>query len=609
MSDIIKLLPDAVANQIAAGEVIQRPASAVKELLENAVDSGADNIQLFVKDAGRTLIHVIDNGCGMSVTDARMSFERHATSKINEAKDLFAIRTLGFRGEALASIAAIAQVELKTKKQGDELGTCLLIEGSKVMDQSACTTADGTSIAVKNLFFNVPARRNFLKSDNSELRHITEEFLRIALVYPEIGFSLNANNKPIYQLKKAGLKERIVSIYGKNYKERLVPVEEESSIANIRGYIGKPEYARKTRGEQYFFINGRFIKHPYLHHSVEQAFQELLPSDTFPSYFIYMETDPDRIDINIHPTKTEVNFQDQQHMYAIMKAAIKQALGKFNITPAIDFDVEQSIQFRPPDKNAPLINPFDSSHTEYNPFDTKDSGYRKKPESGLEKTNREHWDKIFDFDENKNNDTEGMPEQNGLFPDVDKPVNRPGTFQYAGKYIVTSSSSGIMLIDQKSARERILYDRFIEQLSSGKMASQQELFPQQIIFPPSDAEIIREIKPELELLGFEMNELGKNTFVITGIPVVSLNKNIKELLEKILDNYKQNMLELDIDVRTNLAKSMAANMAHQGDKPMLGEEMEAMISQLFSSSVPETSPSGKKIISIIRSEEIEKLFK
>lgn len=609
MSDIIKLLPDAVANQIAAGEVIQRPASAVKELLENAVDSGADNIQLFVKDAGRTLIHVIDNGCGMSVTDARMSFERHATSKINEAKDLFAISTLGFRGEALASIAAISQVELKSKRAEDELGTCLMIEGSKVTDQSPCTTANGTSIAVKNLFFNVPARRNFLKSNNAELRHITEEFLRVALVNPEVGLSLHTNNKPIYQLKKSGLKERIVSIYGKNYKERLVPVEEESSIANIKGYIGKPEYARKTRGEQYFFINGRFIKHPYLHHSVEQAFQELLPSDTFPSYFIYMETDPDRIDINIHPTKTEVNFQDQQHMYAIMKAAIKQALGKFNITPAIDFDIEQSIQFRPPDKNTPLVNPFDSSHTDYNPFETKDTGFRKKEESELDKTNREHWNKIFDFGDNPTDKPDRNPEQDELFPTTEKPLNRPGTFQYAGRYIVTSSSSGIILIDQKSARERILYDRFMEQLSSGEIASQQELFPQQIIFPPSDAEIIRELKPELELLGFEMNELGKNTFVISGIPHASVNKNIKELLEKILDNYKQNMLELDIDVRANLAKSMAANMAHQGDKPLLGEEMEALISQLFSSSVPDTSPSGKKIITIIHSEEIEKLFK
>ncbi|MCD4725163.1 MAG: DNA mismatch repair endonuclease MutL, partial [Bacteroidales bacterium] len=316
MPDIIKLLPDSVANQIAAGEVIQRPSSAVKELLENAVDAGADNIQLVVKDAGRTLIQIIDNGCGMSVTDARMSFERHATSKINEAKDLFAIRTLGFRGEALASIAAISQLELKTKRLEDELGSCIRIEGSKVIDQSPCTTSAGTSIAVKNLFFNVPARRNFLKSNTSELRHITEEFLRIALVYTDITFSLQTNNKVIYQLKKSGIKERIVAIYGNNYRERLVPLELKSSISNVSGFIGKPEFARKTRGEQYFFVNGRFIKHPYLHHSVDNAFREILPADTYPSYFIYLETDPEKIDINIHPTKTEVNFQDQQHIYA-----------------------------------------------------------------------------------------------------------------------------------------------------------------------------------------------------------------------------------------------------------------------------------------------------
>jgi len=335
MPDIIKLLPDSVANQIAAGEVIQRPASAVKELLENAIDAGADNIQLIVKDAGRTLIQVIDNGCGMSVTDARMSFERHATSKITEARDLFAIRTLGFRGEALASIAAIAQVEMKTKRMEDELGTKIHVEGSKVIGQAQCTSSDGSNITVKNLFFNVPARRNFLKSNTVELRHITEEFLRLALVNTGADMSLQANNKPVYQLKKSGLKERIVAIYGKQYKERLVPLEEQSSIANISGFIGKPEFARKTRGEQYFFVNGRYIRHPYLHHSVEQAFQELLPADSHPSYFIYIETEADKIDINIHPTKTEVNFQDQQHIYAILKSAVRQALGKFNITPAM----------------------------------------------------------------------------------------------------------------------------------------------------------------------------------------------------------------------------------------------------------------------------------
>ena len=605
MPDIIKLLPDSVANQIAAGEVIQRPASAVKELLENAVDSGADEVQLIIKDAGRTLIQVIDNGCGMSVTDARMSFERHATSKISEAKDLFAIRTLGFRGEALASIAAIAQVELKSRRDDDELGTKIVIEGSKFTDQSPCSTAKGTSIAVKNLFFNVPARRNFLKSNNAELRHITEEFLRIAMVNTEVSFGMQANNNLIYQLKKSGLKERIIAIYGSNYKEKLVPVEQESTIANISGFIGKPEYARKTRGEQYFFVNNRFIKHAYLHHSIDQAYQELLPNDSYPSYFIYIETDPDRIDINIHPTKTEVNFQDQQHIYAILKSAVRQALGKFNISPAIDFDVEQSISFNPPGKDTPIKNPFDTKSSDYNPFDNTGTHPLKKPESEREKINKQNWEMLFDA-QTHDEPTKDLSDQTSMPMEGSQPGS--GTFQF-GKFIVTVSSSGIILIDQKRAHERVLYDRFMSQLESGVITSQQELFPQQINFPLSDAEIIRELKPELELLGFNINDLGKNNFVISGIPAGILNKNIKELLEKILDNYKKNLLDLNMDARSNLAKSMAMNMAVRPDKLMEKEEMEALISQLFSSSVPDTSPSGKMIIRVIGLEEIDKLFK
>lgn len=605
MPDIIKLLPDAVANQIAAGEVIQRPASAVKELLENAVDAGAGEVQLIVKDAGRTLIQVIDNGCGMSVTDARMSFERHATSKINEARDLFAIKTLGFRGEALASIAAISQVELKSKRMDDELGTKINIEGSRVIDQTPCTTANGTSIAVKNLFFNVPARRNFLKSNTAELRHITEEFLRVALVNTDVGFSLQANNKLIYQLKPSGLKERIVAIYGNNYKERLVPVEQKSSIANISGFVGKPEFARKTRGEQYFFVNGRFIRHAYLHHSIDQAYQEVLPADTFPSYFIYIDTDPDRIDINIHPTKTEVNFQDQQHIYAILKSAVRQALGKFNISPAIDFDVEQSIDFRPPGKSLPVINPFEKKETDFNPFAPTQQASYKKPESERERSNKENWEMLFNRQQKVYDDGNAQTEQD---LGVEQNQFGNGIFQFAGRYIITSTVSGIILIDQKRAHERVLYDRFMKQMASGKSASQQELFPQQISLPLSDAEIIRELKPDLELLGFTINDLGKNTFVISGIPSVPVNKDINELLEKILENYKKNLLELDEDLRSNLARAMAANFSMRNDKTLDKREMEALISQLFSSSMPETSPGGKKIIRRISRDEIEKLF-
>ncbi|MEN8224562.1 MAG: DNA mismatch repair endonuclease MutL [Bacteroidota bacterium] len=605
MPDIIKLLPDAVANQIAAGEVIQRPASAAKELLENAVDAGADDIQLIVKDAGRTLIQVIDNGCGMSVTDARMSFERHATSKINEAKDLFAIRTLGFRGEALASIAAIAQVELKSKRTEDELGTKLTVEGSKFVGQKPCTTASGTIISVKNLFFNVPARRNFLKSNTVELRHITDEFLRVAMVNPNVSFSLQANNKLVYQLKKSGLKERIVAIYGKNYKEKLIPLEQESSIANISGFIGKPEFARKTRGEQYFFVNKRFIKHPYLHHSIDQAYQELLPNDTYPSYFIYIDTDPERIDINIHPTKTEVNFQDQQHIYAILKSAVRQALGKFNVSPTIDFEQEQSISFRPHDGDIPIKNPFENQGSDYNPFDRQDAYPSKKPESEREKLNKQNWEMLFD---QKQDMEQGEESAQQASLSIEENSGSTGSFQF-GKYIVTAASSGMMLIEIKRAHERVLYDSFMSRMESRTSASQQELFPQQISFPHSEAEIVRELKPELELLGFNINDLGKNNFVVSGVPAGTVNTNIKELLEKILDNYKKNLLDLDQDVRSNLAKAMAVNMAVKPDKNFSTAEMEAMISQLFSSSVPETSPTGKVIIRILKQEDIEKLFK
>lgn len=600
MPDIIKLLPDSVANQIAAGEVIQRPASAVKELLENAIDAGADDIQVVVKDAGRTLVQVIDNGCGMSVTDARMSFERHATSKITEAKDLFAIRTLGFRGEALASIAAISQLEMKTKCTEDELGSCITIEGSKFIDQTPCTTANGTIISVKNLFFNVPARRNFLKSNTAELRHITEEFLRVALVYPEVSMSLQANNKYLYQLKKSGLKERLVGIYGKQYRERLVPVEQESSIANIKGFVGKPEFARKTRGEQYFFVNGRYIRHPYLHHSVDQAFQELLPSDTHPSYFIYIETDTDKIDINIHPTKTEVNFQDQQHIYAILKSSIRQALGKFNISPAIDFDVEQSIHFRPPDKSTPIRNPFEKEPGAYNPFES--SPPAKRPENGRERSNRENWEMLFDGGKS------GDEGQAIMFTHDSGDVQHASMFQFLGKYIITATKSGIMIIHQRRAHERILYERYMQQLEEGKSGSQQELFPQQITVSLSDAEIIRELRPQLEMLGFSFEDLGKNTFVITGIPVDTMNNSGKELLEKILDNYKKNLLDLSQDQRVILARAMAMNMAMKTPNQMSSEEMENLVSQLFSSSMPDTSPDGKKVISTMGEENINKLF-
>ncbi|MCK4287935.1 MAG: DNA mismatch repair endonuclease MutL, partial [Bacteroidales bacterium] len=399
MTDIIRLLPDSVANKIAAGEVIQRPASAAKELLENAIDSGASAIKLIVKDAGKTLIQVIDNGCGMSETDARMCFERHATSKIQKADDLFAIRTMGFRGEALASIAAISQIEIKTKRIEDELGTSIEIEGAEVKSQNADNCPNGTSIAVKNLFFNVPARRNFLKSNTAETRHIIEEFNRIALVNPQISFSMFHNNKQVFQLYPSTLKQRIIALFGNMYKQRLVPVEQKSDIVNISGFIGKPEFAKKTRGEQYFFANNRFIKHPYLNHSVNGAFKELLPADTYPAYFLYLEVDPKMIDVNIHPTKTEVNFQDDKLIYTILRAALKQSLGKYNITPTIDFDIEGSMKFSDFPKNKVVKDPSIKPNPDYNPFETGKKQIYDLTIDNRQRSNKDNWEKLFVSDE------------------------------------------------------------------------------------------------------------------------------------------------------------------------------------------------------------------
>ncbi len=395
MPDIIHLLPDSVANQIAAGEVIQRPASVVKELLENAVDSGADEIKLIIKDAGKNLIQVIDNGCGMSETDARLSFERHATSKITSAHDLFAIKTLGFRGEALASMAAIAQIEMKTKRMEDELGSAILIEGSLVKSQEPVACPNGTSISLKNLFFNIPARRKFLKSNSAELRHIIEEFQRITLVNPGIAFSFFNENRQLFMLPKSNLKQRIVALFGSAFNNRLVPVEQESDILSISGYISKPEFSRKTRGEQYFFTNGRFIRHPYLNHAVDSAFRELIPSDAFPVYFIYFKIDPKEIDINIHPTKTEINFQNNQVIYAFLSSAIKQALGRFNVVQSIDFDVEPSVQFKTADQDAPVKLPTIKVDPSFNPFDIPKAHH--SPATSAKK-HIQNWEKLYDQD-------------------------------------------------------------------------------------------------------------------------------------------------------------------------------------------------------------------
>lgn len=610
MPDIIKLLPDSVANQIAAGEVIQRPASAVKELLENAVDSGATNIKLIIKDSGKTLIQVIDNGCGMSVTDSRMAFEKHATSKIQNADDLFAIQTLGFRGEALASIAAISQVEVKTKKIEDELGTLIIIEGSEFKEQEVVQTANGTSISVKNLFFNVPARRNFLKTDQVETRHIIEEFTRISMVNPGIGFSMHHNGKALFQLLSSNLKQRIIGLFGNQFSQRLVPVEQATENVNIYGFIGKPEFARKTRGEQYFFANNRFIKHPYLHHSVAAAFQELLPNDAFPTYFLFIEVDPKSIDVNIHPTKTEVNFQDNKTLYAILRAAIRQSLGKYNITPSLDFDIDPAFDFQDPPKGKVIMPPSITIDPEYNPFE-------HKPKSSTPhfspKPNPSNWEALYADkianEKKQDNDIEGSDEDDlKLNLDLDNAQSYQKVFQFKKQYLVTIIASGIMMIDQNRAHERILYEKYLEYLENETQASQQELFPETISFSPGDFEIILEIKEEMQQLGFVMDNLAKNSIVFTGRPADLIDKNITESVERIIENYRKNLLDLNQNKKANLAQAMATGLAIKTGKSLQKEEQSALVDQLFACSVPEMSPSAKPIFKIIALDEIERMF-
>ncbi len=612
MADIIQLLPDSVANQIAAGEVILRPASAVKELLENAIDAGATEINLIAKDAGKTLIQVVDNGGGMSERDARMSFERHATSKIKQANDLFAIRTLGFRGEALASIAAIAQVEMRTRRHEDELGTLVEVEGSRVKNQAGCSCPAGTSIQVKNLFFNVPARRSFLKAESAELKHMVDEFFRVALIYNDIRFTFHHNQKLLYQCLPGNRKQRIVSLFGNAYNERLVPVEQTTDAISISGFIGKPEFARKSRGEQYFFVNGRYIRHPYLHHSIETAYRELIPTDSIPSYFIYIETDPGTIDINIHPTKTEVNFIDSKVIYAIIRSSVRQALGLNNLLDSIDFDVERSLDFAPHGSDQPIRNPFDRPPSNFNPFETSASSGGAQQSDKWKKPSITGWENLYD-----NNDfTVEKPSQNeGLFagpaiqPEGPDPDNPAQVFQLQNKYIISSIKSGLVVIDQQRAQERILYEQYLDRISMQQQVVQQELFPFQVSFSYADAELLEEISSELGAIGFQLNKLGKNTFVVSGTPSGFQDTDLQSFLEAFLQQYKQNMLELDLDKSTNLARSLAISLTARTGKKLFPEEMIHLIDQLFSCKVPDVTPDGNKVFTIISVEQIDQLLK
>ena len=606
MLDVIKLLPDSVANQIAAGEVIQRPASAVKELMENALDAGATQIDLVVKDAGKALIMVVDNGCGMSETDARLCFERHATSKISKAEDLFAIRTMGFRGEALASIAAIAQVELKTRRKEDEVGTKIVNEGSVVKEQSLVPMAPGTSFTIKNLFFNVPARRNFLKSPQAEMRHIVEEFTRVTLMNPEIGFSLVADGKELYHLYPGTLKQRIIGLFGSSYEEKLLPVNQDSERVRINGFIVKAEYAKKTRGEQYFFVNKRFIKHAYLHHAIENAFMEMIPKDSFPGYFLNIEVDPADIDINIHPTKTEVNFLDIKLVYAILHAAVRKAIGQHNLSPTIDFSetADMNSDFGEAVKaSRPLVMPDVPVDAMYNPFSQTAPNQEIKPKWNDFSQHRDKqsgdWRLLYGerMDINK-----GVDSTENIEPDESKGNSQ--CLQVCQSYIVTAVKSGLLLIDQHLAHTRVLYEKYLKQLESHSGASQQELFPQALSLNMNDASLLKELLPELENLGFVFEQVNPTTFMINGTPSDSAGCDAVVLVEKILDNYKINRTDLQLDKKLNVAKTLAAQLSIKAQTRLSEAEMQNLVDQLFACNVAEVAPNGKKIYRILNVEEI-----
>jgi DNA mismatch repair protein MutL len=616
MPDIIQLLPDAVANQIAAGEVVQRPASAVKELIENAIDAGADKIQLILKDAGKSLIQVIDNGCGMSLTDARMCFERHATSKIRKAEDLFAIRTMGFRGEAMASIAAIAQVELKTRRHEDELGTCIIIEGSEVISQEACSANTGTSISIKNLFYNTPARRNFLKSNPVEMRHIIDEFQRVALANPQVFLTMHHDGQEVYHLPASAMKQRIVHLFGNNYNQRLVPVEEETTIINLRGFVGKPEFARKTRGEQFFFVNNRFIKDAYLNHAVLTAFQELLPDETFPLYVLFIDIDPAKIDINVHPTKTEIKYQDEKSIYAIIRSAVKRSLGKYNITPTLDFDQENSIGHLITQKPfEEIVQPTIAFNPNFNPFAAeKKASEREIP--FLRDSNNHHtaiprnWDTLYEISKKEETLQHQIHEEKSI-PVNEQDITKSSEkqfFQVHNRFILSQIKSGFMLINQQAAHERILYERFLQQLQNHSGVSQQSLFPQSVTLNSSDFELLKELLPDIRALGFDIREFGRNTVVVEGIPADINNANEHELLEQLLEGFKNNLSILKLDKRDNLARSLARNAALKVGVKLSMEEMNQLVDQLFACQMPNLALNGKPVISTFTLNELAERF-
>lgn len=590
MADIIQLLPESIANQIAAGEVVQRPASAVKELMENSLDAGATSITLIVKEGGKLLIQVIDNGCGMSETDARMSLERHATSKIRKAEDLFALRTMGFRGEALASIAAVSQLEMKTRLADRELGTRLVVEASEVKIQEPVACEKGTSIVVKNLFFNVPARRNFLKSTAVEMKHVMDEFQRLALAFPSVAFTLFQGDEKVYDLAPGKLSHRIVNLFGKNFESQLIPCKEETEYVRITGYVGKPEFARKTRGEQFFFVNQRFIRSNYLHHAVMSAFEGLLPEQSYPFYVLFLELDPKHIDVNVHPTKTEIKFDDERMVYNIMRAAVRQALGVHHLAPSLDFGVDVNLVSK-------LQSRGQSAHEVF-------------IEERFQTSGKQQWRELFPEDlsprvpESLRKDEPAVVE-----PEKDKPsiLGNSTVFQVANRFIVQASSNGLLIIDQQAAHERILFEKFQLAMRQRKGESQQVLFPQTITWSAGDCALITEMMPELEALGFRLEPFGKNTFLITGMPPGLRETSGKDLLEGTLEQFK-NQSDLSLPVADRLARALARRSCIKSGTALQTEEMQVLVQQLMRCKTPQYSPSGQMTFFHLEEEKIAAYF-
>ena len=616
MADRIQLLPDNIANQIAAGEVIQRPASAVKELLENAVDAGATEIKLIINDAGKSLLQVIDNGQGMSETDARMCFERHATSKIQNIDDLFHIRTMGFRGEALASIAAVAQVELRTRKADDEVGTCIEIENSVVTRQQPVATPVGTSICMKNLFFNVPARRNFLKSNAAEMRHIIDEFIRVALAFPQVFFSLNTNGQQIFYLEAGSLKQRILQILGSNYNSKLVSVKEETDYLNIYGFVGKPDIAKKTRGDQYFFVNNRFIKSPYLNHAVMNAFQDTITLDSFPMYVLFIDLDPAQVDVNVHPTKQEIKFEDEKIVYAFVQAAVKHALAQFSITPTLDFDLDSSIQ-----QLESIQKPF----TEEKKLETASSNiYRTFTEANqahkIEPNELNHWSDLSEQQTTSNRQSEFQSLGRFLLKTEEETATQLSTHhspftteeanltQLFNTYILLPTAESFLMVHQQLAHERIIYERMTNALQGKPVATQRSLFPSTIELTPADTVLLNELLPDLHQLGYTIEPFGKSAFVIQGTPADFESENEKMILERILEQYKHFSSEIKLSKREMLLRTVAWQQAIKTGVALSEKEMRNLISDLFQCQQPNISPAGKPTYLEFKKDHLEKMF-